>query len=383
MPSPDSSAHVVAVALIRHGTVLAAQRSYPDEYAGRWELPGGKLSPGESPEQGAVREIAEELGVSIEVTGNLSGAVAIREGLDLIAVTARILEDGVPEAREHLALAWVAPEELDDLDWLEQDRAFLPELRELLLDGEAMPGGATGGATRIGETVRRPTGPWSPAVHGLLRHLDDTAGVPRLLGVDARGREVLSYIEGTTVRPDDQTLTDAEVESCGAMLRTIHDAMATYRPQGELQWRYGVRALGPGEVICHNDPGVYNWAFNDDRAAGLFDWDMAGPGDPMDDLAFLAWTAVPLYRDIDPPRAAERLRLLASAYGDVDAVDLLEAARRRMTTATERIAAGIARGDVGMQNLAAVGEPERTRGRLGVLAEHAPAIASHLDATTS
>ena len=381
MPAPRKTALVVAVAVLRHGTVLAAQRSYPDEYAGRWELPGGKLAAEETPAQAAVREIAEELRIAIEVTGELGGAVAISDDLDLVAVTARIT-DGEPEPREHLAVEWVDPEQLDDLDWLDQDRAFLAELRELLLDGEPMTGGATGGATRVGETVRRPTGPWTPAVHGLLRHLDGTPGVPRLLGTDERGREVLSYIEGNTIRPDDETLTDAEVASCGSMLRTIHDAMATYRPDGELTWRYGARALGPDEVICHNDPGAYNWAFHDGAAAGLFDWDMAGPGYPIDDLAFLAWTAVPLYRDIDPPRAAERLRLLASAYGDIDPAELLTAVQRRMTTATERIAAGIARGDAGMQNLAKVGEPQRTRDRLDVLAGHAQAIASHLDRST-
>ena len=72
---------------------------------------------------------------------------------------------------EHDAVRWLTPEELDDVDWLPSDRPFLPELRDLLLAGEPLVGGNVGGAVRIGPTVRRLTGPWTPAVHALLEHL--------------------------------------------------------------------------------------------------------------------------------------------------------------------------------------------------------------------
>ena len=59
-------------------------------------------------------------------------------------------------------------------------------------------GGNTSTVVRVGETVRRNAGPWTPAVHSLLRHLEYVGftGAPRALGIDERGREVLSFLEG-------------------------------------------------------------------------------------------------------------------------------------------------------------------------------------------
>ncbi|WP_153506174.1 NUDIX domain-containing protein [Cumulibacter manganitolerans] len=391
---PIAEQLVVAVAVLRHGEVLAARRAYPPEVAGLWELPGGKVETGETLADAATREIGEELGISVRVHGTLDASAPVAPGLRLVAVYAEGFDEDAaasgegrppatalrPEAREHSELRWLGPEELDSVQWIPADRVFLPELRERLLDGTPLPGGATGGAVRIGDTVRRPTGPWTPAVHAVLTHLRRVAQTPDVLGDDARGREVLSYIPGATIRPDTDDLTDAQIASCGRVLREIHDALATFRPEGELTWRYGTRRLDDGEVVCHNDPGAYNWAFRGDEAVGLFDWDMAGPGDPLDDLAFLAWTSVPLYRDIQPARIAHRLAVLAAAYGTYSPVVLLDAARRRMRVACERIAAGIDRGDPGMANLAKVGEPARTRDRLERLDRHVTEIEGALDA---
>lgn len=374
---PISEQLVVAVAILRHGEVLVARRAYPPAVAGQWELPGGKVDAAETVEAAAAREIAEELGCVVRVGSLLQASVLLRPGLRLLAAYADLVE-GEPVPHEHSALRWLGPEDLDDLGWIDADRVFLPELRERLLDGEPLTGGATEGAVRIGSTVRRPTGPWTPMVHELLTHLRAVPLAPLPLGRDVRDREVLTYIPGRTIRPDDELLSDAQVASCAAALRELHDGMRSFRPEGERRWRYGVRALGSHEVICHNDPGVYNWAFDGERATGLFDWDMAGPGDPLDDLGFLAWTAVPLYQDLEIAAIARRLELLAAAYGDVSAEAVLRAAHRRMTTACERIAAGIERGDAGMANLAKVGEPQRTRDRLGVLEAALPVIESAL-----
>lgn len=378
---PTAEQLVVAVAVVRHGEVLAARRSYPPEVAGQWELPGGKVDEGETVIGAAVREIEEELGVAVNAGELLEASVLVRPGLRLVAAYAELADPAArPVAHEHDAVRWLGPEELDDVGWIAADRVFLPELRERLLDGEHLAGGATEGAVRIGDTVRRATGPWTPVVHELLAHLRGTPLAPDVLGFDDRGREVLTYLPGVTVRPDDETVSDDAIASCGRALRELHDAMTTFRPEGERRWRYGVRALQPGEVVCHNDPGLYNWAFDGDRAVGLFDWDMAGPGDPMDDLGFLAWTAIPLYRDLDLEAVARRLTILARAYGGVDPRQLLMVARRRMQLATERIAAGIARGDEGMANLQRVGEPRRTTDRLTRLEERVDEITAVLDA---
>jgi 8-oxo-dGTP diphosphatase len=127
---------VVGVALVHAGRVLAARRCYPAEAAGRWEFPGGKVDAGESPEDAAVRETAEELGCGIAVTGWLGPEVAIRPGLVLRVATA-VLVDGepVPRAGEHDAVRWLRTDQLDEVDWLEADRPFTAALRGKTLGG--------------------------------------------------------------------------------------------------------------------------------------------------------------------------------------------------------------------------------------------------------
>ena len=56
---------VVGAAVVRHGRVLATRRTHPPEAAGRWELPGGKVEPGEGPADAVVREVREELGCEV------------------------------------------------------------------------------------------------------------------------------------------------------------------------------------------------------------------------------------------------------------------------------------------------------------------------------
>ena len=113
------------------GRVLAARRSSPPDLAGRWELPGGKVDPGETPDLAAVREVSEELGCRVEVTGPLEGRAVLRDDLALVAVTARLVA-GDPVPREHGAVRWLRADQLDEVDWVEADRVFLPALRRLL-----------------------------------------------------------------------------------------------------------------------------------------------------------------------------------------------------------------------------------------------------------
>ncbi|MFT3859799.1 NUDIX domain-containing protein [Micropruina sp.] len=362
---------VVGAAIVRHGCVLAARRSYPPAEAGRWEFPGGKANPGEAPNDALTREIAEELGCGVRVDHWLTGSVGgVDRGRRLeLRVALCALVDGEPTGTEHDALRWLAPEELDDVDWLEPDRPFLAELREVLLEGEPLPGGNVGGAVRIGDTVRRPTGPWTPAVHALLHHLADAGlqSVPRVHGFDARGREILDYLPGEVIDVDAEMLSDAKLAALSRWLRALHGAAEGFEHPGP--WRFfGVDAP---TLITHNDAAPYNVAFDGDQVAGVFDWDLAGPSCRAADLGHTAWTAIPLFRPIPAREAAHRLTVFGDAYGTTP-LAVLDAVQPRVQVAIDGIREAVRRGDQGMVNLAAGGEPERTEVALaGFLARRA------------
>ena len=125
---------VVAGAVVRDGTVLAARRTSPPELAGRWELPGGKVDPGETERTALARELAEELGVEVAVGERVGGEVDLGDNRILRCYRAEILA-GEPTPTEHDAVRWVAAADLDSVDWLDSDRALLPDLSRSLQPG--------------------------------------------------------------------------------------------------------------------------------------------------------------------------------------------------------------------------------------------------------
>ncbi|WP_433268525.1 NUDIX domain-containing protein [Actinosynnema sp. CS-041913] len=126
---------VVGAAIVRDGRLLAQQRGYPADLAGRWELPGGRVEPGEADHAAVVRESEEELGVAVVPGDQIGPDVPLRSD-HLLRVFRADLADGEPRALDHRAVRWVGADELDGLDWLPADRVLLPALHDLLTPRE-------------------------------------------------------------------------------------------------------------------------------------------------------------------------------------------------------------------------------------------------------
>lgn len=204
------------------------------------------------------------------------------------------------------------------------------ETGDVPLDGGRM----TSGIVRRGDSVRRPTGPWSPAVHELLRHLEsvDFGGAPRVLGVDG-DREVLSYLDGDVAvdptwepgrgnRLPPYARTDRALAAAGELIRELHAKSAGFVPT-VVDYRFHPHPPRAGEVVSHGDLGPWNTVYRDGLPVGFIDWDGAQPVDPVIELASTAWAFVPLappeqlrQSGFDPiPDLPARLRLFVDAYG--------------------------------------------------------------------
>jgi 8-oxo-dGTP diphosphatase len=127
---------VVAAALIdSHDRVLIAQRPPGKQLAGLWEFPGGKLDPGERPEEALVRELAEELGILVETKdlAPLTFASHAYEAFHLLMplYVCRSWR-GEPQSREGQALAWARPSALDAATMPPADAPLIAPLVALL-----------------------------------------------------------------------------------------------------------------------------------------------------------------------------------------------------------------------------------------------------------
>lgn len=124
---------VVGAALLEGGRLLAAQRVGPPYLAGRWELPGGKVEPGESDADALVRECREELGAEVRLRERLGGDWPLGHGV-VMRVWFAELAGGSVRPLEHRALRWLARDELFSVDWLPADLPIIEALR-IRLDG--------------------------------------------------------------------------------------------------------------------------------------------------------------------------------------------------------------------------------------------------------
>jgi phosphotransferase family enzyme len=189
-------------------------------------------------------------------------------------------------------------------------------------DGPLLGGTANHGrVVRVGDTVHRPVGVHTDAVHALLDHLG-AAGfgrAPRVLGRDDQ-KEIVGYLPGTAgIDPiPSWALQEKAIAGVGALLRDYHDHAAGFDPSG-LRWQRAVPARWRGNLVTHNDLNPANVIFRDGDPVGMIDFDLASPGCAAFDLAVTACFWVPLLdaSDIEDSRrghVVDRLRALLDGY---------------------------------------------------------------------
>lgn len=166
-------------------------------------------------------------------------------------------------------------------------------------------------------------------MHALLAHLHEVGftAAPRPLGIDDQGREVLTFMPGDVVWPDRFSLMEParQLARVAKLIRDFHDAVQDFTPPSDAQWQRLIPAEG-GDIIAHNDLAPWNLVVADEARWAFIDWDAAGPGSRLWDVAYAVHGFIPLsaHPHWQRPDAADRLRVFADAYG------LTESERRRL-----------------------------------------------------
>ncbi|MCR8644434.1 phosphotransferase [Paenibacillus sp. N1-5-1-14] len=197
---------------------------------------------------------------------------------------------------------------------------------------EKLTGGNVSNVYRLGDTVRRELKPDSPKIHKLLKHLENKgfSYAPKFIGIDDKGREILSYIEGEAGHYPlkEYVWSDDVIIEIAKMLRLYHDAVSDFAYDDDWQSIDNTPQLF--EVLCHNDFAIYNIIFNQERPVGIIDYDVAGPGPRLWDIAYTLYTCVPLSRFYfaetgekvhydslqHASRIRHRVRLFFDSYGE-------------------------------------------------------------------
>ena len=245
-----------------------------------------------------------------------------------------------------------------------------------VMSEQPLPGGYVTAVVRSGDTVRR-TPPADPEfVRALLRWFERCGwdGAPRFLGVDERGREVLSFIDGHVawepVQPP-SVGSDASLARMARRVREFHDLTA------------GTALAAGGEVVCHNDLSPRNTVYRDNGTglvpAAFIDWDIAAAGDRIHDIAHVCWQYLYLGPDVpDPAAASGRIRLICDSYGLRDRGALVETILWRQDQCWRGIEAKVAAGDPAMIRLRDSGAVRAVRAAFDWVTSHRAELGAQL-----
>jgi len=166
----------------------------------------------------------------------------------------------------------------------------------MMSEEQRLTGGNVSAVYKKGNYVYRSQKENSKNVQRLLRHLEvkQLSGVPRFIGIDEQGREILTYLPGETADYPLKAYVwqDDVLDDVARLMRKYHDATVDFDVSPD--WAPLLNTPSPHEVMCHNDFAVYNTIFEDQKLSGVIDFDLAAPGPRAWDIVYALYTFVPL-----------------------------------------------------------------------------------------
>lgn len=182
--------------------------------------------------------------------------------------------------------------------------------KEIPLQG----GQSAASVVRIGNVVHRTKGPNFQFIHSILLYLEKNnfPYSPRFLGIDAQGREMLTFIEGEV--PRDIPLSYPQKLDAIKILRAFHDVFAN------------TSFCSQDETICHHDFAPWNVIVRNEQVVAVIDFDEVAPGRRVDDVAYFIWTFLDLgIAEVSDLKQIENIVGLVKAYHLEDKEDLVPA----------------------------------------------------------
>lgn len=243
---------------------------------------------------------------------------------------------------------------------------------------EELSGGNSTSVYKLNDTVLREQKTWSPTIHKLLLHLEKVqyAHSPRFIGIDIKGREVLSFVPGDC-KADYPLTNDKEmqlliIKKMAEIMRKYHDATLSFERKETDNWMFSYKGCLEKEVICHNDIAPYNVTFIDDMPYGLIDFDVCCPAPRIWDIVYALYRFVPFsekiydiekreYRNydaaIDKEFRSSSINVFFHAYGMECPNDLFEQMTDRLKSLADLIYEEAQSGNTAFQKM--LGEGHR------------------------
>lgn len=251
---------------------------------------------------------------------------------------------------------------------------------------DMLTGGNVSNVCRAGDTVRRELKTDSPKIHMLLKHLENKgfSFAPKFLGIDEKGREILSFIEGEAGNyPLKKYMwSDGVLIEIGKMLRLYHDSLSDFFIDDS--WKSIDNTPQQFDVICHNDFAMYNIIFNQEKPIGIIDFDVPAPGPRLWDMAYTLYTCVPLSRFFlsetgekvyysslqHANRIKQRVTLFFEAYGEKIEEDYLEMVLLRLEGLCKTITREASEGNIAFQKMIDEGHLEHYQNVITFIREY-------------